>query len=144
MKNLLKWQYMKYFHIVTNCSNRVFGSCLPFASLPHKAFIHTGVYRADSSQYGRVTRILKSQTWLSASSVVLHVGDIALLSERRFLSDSFRCRRPADSTLASRQAEDGAPAGFGRGQALVALLLALLLRAVLCSYAQLQPHCQVC
>ncbi|KAL7401233.1 hypothetical protein ABVT39_025195, partial [Epinephelus coioides] len=58
--------------------------CLPFTPLPRKAFVHTRVYRTDSSLYKHVTRILKSQTWLSVSSAVLHAGDIARLSECRF------------------------------------------------------------
>lgn len=87
MKYFTRYQYqwMKwplYFSpIVINSSVIVFSGCLSFTSLTRNAFVHTWVCCADSSQYRHMTRILKSQTWLSVSLEILHAGDTARLSE---------------------------------------------------------------
>lgn len=106
-----------------------FSSCLPFTSLPHNALVHTWVYCADSSQYRHMTRILKSQTWLGVSLVVLHAGDTACLCECCFSAIRSGTRNQWIQCSSHDRLQILRPQGLAR-QAFVALLLVLLFGAL--------------
>lgn len=102
-----------------------------YLSLPHCAFVHSGVYCADSSQYRHMTRILKSQTWLSLSLIALHAGDTARFSECCFSAICSGTRNQRIQCFSHDRLQMLCLQGLARW-ALVALLLVLLFWAFCC------------